>query len=60
MLLCRDYGKDYMPAEARIYRKTAAKNAQEAHEAIRPTDMRRRPESVARYLEPDQLRGFIR
>ena len=51
------YGKDYVPSGPRQYR-TKAKNAQEAHECIRPTDMRRRPEQVARYLEPDQLRLY--
>jgi DNA topoisomerase-1 len=49
-----DFGKDFVPAEVRIY-KSAAKNAQEAHEAIRPTDLRRRPEQVAKYLEGEQL-----
>ena len=53
-LIAKDYGKDYVPAEPRIY-KSAAKNAQEAHEAIRPTDVRRRPDDVAKYLDRDQL-----
>jgi DNA topoisomerase I len=48
------YGQDYRPSEPRIY-KTQAKNAQEAHEAIRPTDMAGLPEKVGRDLEPDQL-----
>src|SRR5690606_12757083 len=47
-----EYGKRYTPF-AREY-KTKAKNAQEAHEAIRPTDPRRRPRDVARYLEKEQ------
>ena len=51
------YGKEYCPAEPRVY-KTAAKNAQEAHEAIRPTDMARRPEQVTKYLETDELRLY--
>ena len=47
-----EYGKRYTPF-AREY-KSKAKNAQEAHEAIRPTDPSRRPDQVARYLEKDQ------
>ncbi len=47
-----EYGKHYTPF-AREY-KTKAKNAQEAHEAVRPTDPRRTPDSVRRYLEKDQ------
>lgn len=47
-----EYGKRYTPF-AREY-KTKAKNAQEAHEAVRPTDPRRTPDSVRRYLEKDQ------
>src|SRR5258705_557413 len=47
-----EYGKRYTPF-AREY-KTKAKNAQEAHEAVRPTDPSRTPESVRRYLEKDQ------
>ena len=53
----KDFGKDYLPGEPRIY-KTAAKNAQEAHEAIRPTDLNRSPERVARYLDGDQLKLY--
>ena len=42
-LIAEQYGKEYLPEAPRIY-KTTAKNAQEAHEAIRPTDLFRRPE----------------
>ncbi len=49
----RVYGMKYLPEAPRIY-KSPAKNAQEAHEAIRPTDMNRRPQDVARYLDPDE------
>ncbi len=56
-VIAKDFGKDYLPSEPRIY-KAAAKNAQEAHEAIRPTDMNRRPEQVARYLDGDMLRLY--
>ena len=51
------FGDKYLPAEARVY-KSKAKNAQEAHEACRPTDVRRDPESVAAYLTPDQLKLY--
>jgi DNA topoisomerase-1 len=53
----RDYGDRYVPSSPRVY-KTKAKNAQEAHEAIRPTDINRRPEDVARSLEPDMARLY--
>ncbi|MBV8912982.1 MAG: type I DNA topoisomerase [Acetobacteraceae bacterium] len=51
------YGRDYVPAAPREY-TSRAKNAQEAHEAIRPTDVARTPESVARYLSGEQLRLY--
>lgn len=50
----KDYGDKYVPAKPRIY-KTKAKNAQEAHEAVRPTDLSRRPQMVAKYLGKDEL-----
>ena len=48
------YGASYVPASPRIY-TSKAKNAQEAHEAIRPTDLFRTPQDVAAYLDKDQL-----
>jgi DNA topoisomerase-1 len=48
------YGEAYVPASPRIY-TSKAKNAQEAHEAIRPTDLFRTPQDVAAYLDKDQL-----
>jgi len=45
------YGADFMPAEAPQY-KTRSANAQEAHEAIRPTSVMRDPEQIKEYLEP--------
>jgi len=56
-LIAKDFGKDYVPSAPRLY-KTKAKNAQEAHECIRPTDLFRRPDQVARYLDRDQLRLY--
>ncbi|OUJ13074.1 type I DNA topoisomerase [Acetobacter okinawensis] len=50
-------GPDYVPAQPRHY-TSKAKNAQEAHEAIRPTDISRTPESMARYLNNDQRRLY--
>jgi len=47
------YGKSYLPPFIREY-KTKAKNAQEAHEAIRPTVITRKPADVTRYLQKDQ------
>lgn len=51
------HGKEYLPQEVREY-KTKAKNAQEAHEAIRPTSVFRTPESVKEYLTSDQYRLY--
>jgi DNA topoisomerase-1 len=56
-LIERQYGKEYRPDEPRVYR-TQAKNAQEAHEAIRPTDMFRRPGDIAAQLEDEQRRLY--
>jgi DNA topoisomerase I len=52
----KKYGKDYLPAKPRIY--TGKAGAQDAHEAIRPTDMARTPESLRGHLEPDQFRLY--
>jgi DNA topoisomerase-1 len=49
-----DYGARYLPDAPRVY-KSKAKNAQEAHEAIRPTDLRRRPAEMKSYLDADQM-----
>jgi DNA topoisomerase-1 len=43
--IVKEFGADYLPEKARIY-QTKAKNAQEAHEAIRPTDMFRHPNTL--------------
>lgn len=51
------YGGEYLPKEAIRY-KTKAKRAEEAHEAIRPTDLARRPQDVARYLDEDQRKIY--
>lgn len=51
------YGKDNCPKDARIY-KTKSKNAQEAHEAIRPTSIKRSPEMVEQALTSDQFKLY--
>ena len=56
-LVTRLYGDRYVPSSPREY-ETKAKNAQEAHEAIRPTDFGKDPESVSRYLEDDAARLY--
>ena len=53
----REFGKQGLPEHAMVY-KTKSKNAQEAHEAIRPTSALRTPKSVAAYLTPDQLKLY--
>jgi len=51
------YGPENLPDEVPIY-KTKAKNAQEAHEAVRPTSVQRTPESLKSYLNPDQFKLY--
>ncbi len=53
----KNYGDKYLPDEPRLY-KSKAKNAQEAHEAIRPTDLSRTPQSLARKLDDQQLKLY--
>ena len=56
-LIAKQFGQKFLPEQPRVW-NTQAKNAQEAHEAIRPTDMHRRPEDVARSLDNDQRRLY--
>jgi len=56
-LIEKDFGKQYLPDAPRVY-KTKAKNAQEAHEAIRPTDLFRRPAQMRQILDEDQFRLY--
>jgi DNA topoisomerase-1 len=51
------FGRDYVPERPREY-TSKAKNAQEAHEAVRPTDVTRTPADVARFLSHDQQRLY--
>merc|ERR1739848_133040 len=50
----KNYGDNYLPKEPNNYSGKKAKNAQEAHEAIRPTDISRSPQSIKKYLSTDQ------
>ena len=56
-VIAKDFGDNYVPSAPRKY-TAKAKNAQEAHEAIRPTDMTKRPRDVARHLEPEQAKLY--
>ncbi len=53
----KEFGEKYLPEKPRYY-SAKAKNAQEAHEAIRPTDFSRTPASVKKYLDADQARLY--
>lgn len=53
-LIGKDYGASYLPKSAKVY-SNKTKNAQEAHEAIRPTDITLTPKKAAKYLERTQL-----
>jgi DNA topoisomerase-1 len=55
--IARRFGDRFVPEKPRFY-SSKAKNAQEAHEAIRPTDVSRAPDQVARYLDEDQRRLY--
>ena len=56
-LIAREYSQRFVAPFIREY-KTKAKNAQEAHEAIRPTEVSRKPSEVSKYLEKDQARLY--
>ncbi|TWB82399.1 DNA topoisomerase I [Nitrospirillum amazonense] len=56
-LISSAFGNEYLPNAPRVY-KSSAKNAQEAHEAIRPTDMFRRPDQMGRFLDKDEQRLY--
>ncbi len=55
--IARQFGKEAVPEQANVFR-TKAKNAQEAHEAIRPTSAARTPESLKGHLQEDQLKLY--
>ena len=55
--ISNQYGSRYLPEKPRVY-TSKAKNAQEAHEAIRPTNVERSPDEMARFLDDDQKRLY--
>ncbi|MEW9835827.1 type I DNA topoisomerase [Mesorhizobium marinum] len=55
--IAREFGEKYLPEQPRQY-TTKAKNAQEAHEAIRPTDFSRTPAEMRKFLDADQARLY--
>jgi DNA topoisomerase I len=57
-LIQQQYGKRYLPDAPNVYSDRKNARVQGAHEAIRPTDVRRRPEEVQKFLEPDQFRLY--
>ncbi|HEY6089880.1 MAG TPA: type I DNA topoisomerase, partial [Gemmatimonadaceae bacterium] len=52
------YGQQYLPDAPRLYMDSKSKNAQDAHESIRPTDPTRRPEHIRKFLKEDQYRLY--
>lgn len=56
-VIVREFGQDKLPDAPQFY-KSKSKNAQEAHEAIRPSSALRTPASIAKYLTPDQLKLY--
>ena len=57
-LILKDYGEDYLPEVPKSYAGKKAKNAQEAHEAIRPTDISKKPNNLKKYLSTDQYKLY--
>jgi len=56
--ISEDYGEKYLPKEANSYTGKKAKNAQEAHEAIMPTSIKRKPSDIKKYVNADQLKLY--
>ena len=54
----KNFGKKYLPDSPNNYSGKKAKNAQEAHEAIRPTEIDRSPSNIKKYLSPDQFKLY--
>jgi DNA topoisomerase I len=57
-LIQKDFGREYLPESANTYTGKKAKNAQEAHEAIRPTDILRKPDDIKKYVNADQFKLY--
>jgi DNA topoisomerase I len=56
-MIGKNFGKQYVPGSPRTY-QNKSKNAQEAHEAVRPTDPHRTPDQVAKFVDRDQARLY--
>ena len=54
--IAKNYGKEYLPEQPRVY--ATKKSAQDAHEAIRPTNLDYTPEKIQKYLTPDQFKLY--
>ncbi len=54
----KDIGKNYLPESPNNFKGKKAKNAQEAHEAIRPTDIKKKPAEMKKYLSSDQFKLY--
>ena len=54
--IAQNYGEQYLPAKAKVYR--SRKDAQDAHEAIRPTSAARRPDEIRKFLSPDEFKLY--
>ena len=57
-LIKNDFGNNFLPDQPNSYSGKKAKNAQEAHEAIRPTDIRRKPQDIKKYVNADQYKLY--
>jgi len=57
-LIEKDYGKEFLPENINTYESKKAKNAQEAHEAIRPADITKKPDDIKKYVNADQLKVY--
>ena len=57
-LIKGEYGKEYLPETINTYEGKKAKNAQEAHEAIRPTNINRKPNDIKKYVNADQFKLY--
>jgi len=57
-LIVQDFGSEYLPTNPNTYEGKKAKNAQEAHEAIRPTDIKRKPNNLKKYINSEQLKLY--
>ena len=57
-LIKKEFGKEYLPENVNTNEGKKAKNAQEAHEAIRPTEIKRKPSDIKKYVNSDQYKLY--